>query len=273
MSEYLERILNLKRLRIEAAKEAVPPEQIVEQAENAPAPRDFKAALLSDGLSIIAEIKRASPSKGVLVETLDVEQLARRYEQGGASAISVLTEEDFFAGSLNDLRRVKQVTDRPILRKDFIVDPYQVWESRAAGADAILLIASALDLKPLRQLLLLARDLNLTALVEVHGVAELGKAMDAGADVVGVNSRNLKDFGLDLQIPLSLAEVIPPGIVKVAESGVSTRDEVVLIKKAGYDAVLIGQALVQAKDPVEKLKELTMDDGRQTTNGGPSSVI
>jgi indole-3-glycerol phosphate synthase len=255
MSQYLERILNVKRDRIETTKAAVPLSRLVELVSNAPAPRDFKSALLSNGLSVIAEIKRASPSQGALAENLDIEQLTRCYQQGGASAISVLTEEDFFAGHLDDLRQVRSLTDLPILRKDFILDPYQVWESRAAGADAVLLIAAALELKQLRQLILLAGGLSLSALVEIHSVAELEKAMDAGADLVGVNSRNLKDFGLDLQIPLALAEVIPPGIVKVAESGISTRDEVLRVKQAGYDAVLIGQALVQAEDPIAKLGE------------------
>jgi indole-3-glycerol phosphate synthase len=256
MSEYLERIVKLKRVRVDEARKTAPLSRLMEDAATAPEPRDFKAALCSNGLSIIAEIKRASPSKGALVEHLDIEQLARDYQAGGAAAISVLTEEDFFAGSLDDLRRVKQTTGVPVLRKDFIVDPYQVWEARAAGADAILLIASVLDLPHLRRLLLLARDLELSALVEIHDLEELGKAMDAGADVVGVNSRNLKDFGLDLQVPLSLAGMIPPGIVKVAESGISTRDEIAQIKEAGYHAALVGQALVQAPDPVAKLREL-----------------
>ncbi|MBI3950371.1 MAG: indole-3-glycerol phosphate synthase TrpC [Acidobacteria bacterium] len=252
----LEKILAAKRNAVEKAKQAVPLPELMRRAREADPPRDFKAALMAKGLSVITEVKKASPSRGILAEQVDVAHLARRYEEGGASAVSVLTEEEFFLGRLDDLRQVKSAVQLPILRKDFIFDPYQVWESRAAGADAALLIASMLELVPLRQLILLARQLHVTPLVEVHDVVELGRALDAGADVIGVNARSLINFAVDLRVPLSLAPVIPPGMIKVAESGIRTRDDVVQLQQAGYDAVLVGETLMRAKDPTRKLREL-----------------
>lgn len=258
MEPVLEKILAAKREAVEKARQAMPLAELMRQARESEPPRDFKAALMTKGLSIIAEVKRASPSRGVIAEPVDVSHLARQYQEGGASAVSVLTEEDFFSGSLDDLRRVKALTPLPVLRKDFIFDPYQVWESRAAGADAVLLIASVLDLVPLRQLILLAWQLQLTPLVEVHEVGELGRAIEAGADVIGVNARNLSNFAVDLRVPLSLAPVIPPGIVKVAESGIKTRDDVVQLQQAGYQAVLVGETLMRAEDPIQTLRELIL---------------
>jgi indole-3-glycerol phosphate synthase len=258
MEPILEKILAAKRQALERAKEAVPLEELMHQAREAEPPRDFRAALTTNGLPIIAEVKRASPSRGVIAEQVDVVQQARLYEEGGASAVSVLTEEDFFSGCLDDLRQVKSAISLPVLRKDFIFDPYQIWESRAAGADAILLLASVLDLVPLRQLIMLARRWQMTALVEVHELTELDRAMDAGADVIGVNARNLDTFVVDLRVPLSLAPVIPPGIIKVAESGIKTHDHVVQVKQAGYNAILVGEILMRAPDPVQTLRELTI---------------
>jgi len=252
----LEEILMAKRRSVENARQASPLTELMRQARQSDPPRDFKAALRADGLSIITEVKRASPSRGVIAEQVDISHLARQFQEGGASAVSVLTEEDFFSGTLDDLRRVKDAIQLPVLRKDFIFDPYQVWESRIAGADAVLLIASMFDLAPLRQLILLARQLQLTPLVEIHELEELGRAMDAGADVIGVNARNLSNFAVDLRVPLSLAPLIPPGIIKVAESGIKTREDVVQLQQVGYEAILIGETLMRAEDPIQKLREL-----------------
>jgi indole-3-glycerol phosphate synthase len=257
IEQVLEKILTARRKALAKAKRAVPLAELMSQARASGSPtRDFRAALMAGGLRVIAEVKRASPSRGVIAEQVDVRGLALQYQEGGASAVSVLTEEDFFRGSLNDLRDVKDAIELPVLRKDFIFEPYQVWESRAAGADAILLIAAALDLVRLRQLILLARQLQLTSMVEVHDAAELGRAMDAGADVVGVNARNLSNFVVDLRVPLSLASFVPPGIVKVAESGIKARQDVAQLEQAGYDAILVGETLMRAESPVAALRQL-----------------
>lgn len=252
----LEEILTAKRSAVERARQAVSLTELERHAREVLPPRDFKAALMGKGLSIIAEVKRASPSRGIIAEPVDVGQLARQYQEGGAAAVSVLTEEDFFSGSLDDLRRVKDAVQLPVLRKDFIFDPYQVMESRVAGADAVLLIASMLEVAPLRQLIMFTRRLQMTPLVEIHEPADLGRALNAGADVIGVNARDLGSFVVDLRDPLSLAPLIPPGIVKVAESGIQTRDDVVQLQQAGYDAILVGEALMRAEDPIRKLREL-----------------
>lgn len=225
-----------------------------EAGEQRPA-RDVVAALSpANHVKVIAEIKRASPSRGPLAEISDPADLALKYVEGGASAISVLTEGRKFGGSLADLEAVRAVVDVPVLRKDFIVMPYQVLEARAAGADLVLLMASALDQSELRKLNDLVNDLGMTALVEAHDAEEVSRAVDIGAKVIGINARNLKTFELDRELFGSLVDGIPAGTIRVAESAVSTATDVARYRAAGADVVLIGEALVTA-DPIATLAE------------------
>jgi len=230
--------------------------------ELAPPVRDFKAALCRPGLSVIAEVKFASPSAGRIRPPEDFEAVVGGYIRAGAAALSILTEPEFFAGDLAYLERARRLADRPgrpvpLLQKDFIVTEYQVYEARAAGADAILLIVAALSPADLKNLLGLARRLGLEALVEVHTRAELEVALDAGATVIGVNNRNLKTLAVDLDTCLRLRPLIPAGVVTVAESGLKSPDDVRRVAAAGYDAILVGEALMRAPDPGRALAQLT----------------
>jgi indole-3-glycerol phosphate synthase len=217
---------------------------------------DALAALApAEHVKIIAEIKRASHSKGPMAEIVDPAALARLYELGGASAISVLTEGRRFGGSLSDLEDVRRAVSLPVLRKDFVSDPYQVFEARAAGADLVLLIVAALDQPTLVSLHELVRELGMTALVETHSAEELARALDIGAQLLGVNARDLSTFELDPNLFGTLAEQIPAGVIRVAESAVKTADDVAHYRNAGADVVLIGEALVTHGDPVRTLEE------------------
>ena len=207
-----------------------------------------------DRIKIIAEVKRASPSRGALAEIPDPALLASRYEEGGASAISVLTEGRRFGGSLADLEAVRAAVSVPVLRKDFIAEPYQVFEARAAGADLVLLIAAALDQRVMLQLFDLITDLGMTALVEAHSADEVSRAVDTGTGLIGINARDLSTFELDQNLFGRLSSAIPEGILKVAESAVKTPDDVSHYRAAGADVVLIGEALVTG-DPVATLTE------------------
>lgn len=219
-------------------------------------------ATLRQQFSLIAEIKRASPSRGWLRPDLDPAALAQAYAQSGAAAISVLTEPAFFRGSLADLASVRGAVELPVLCKDFILDPYQVYEARAWGADAILLIVAALGLPELKALLELARGLGMSALVEVHQAEEVERALAAGASLIGINNRNLVDFGVDLNTSLRLRPLIPPDIPVVSESGIRTAQDVQHLKAAGVNAILVGEALVTSPDPGAKIKELLGTHGQ-----------
>lgn len=208
-----------------------------------------------DRVHIIAEIKRASPSRGVLAEIADPASLAVAYQTGGASAISVLTESRRFGGSLSDLEAVRDVVSVPVLRKDFISDPYQVIEARAAGADLVLLIVAALDQATLSSLFRLVNGLGMTPLVEAHSADEVDRALDLGADLVGVNARDLSTFELDPDLFGRLADMIPSGVIRVAESAVMSPADVAHYRRAGADVVLIGEALVTGDDPAQTLRE------------------
>ncbi|HPG76138.1 MAG TPA: indole-3-glycerol phosphate synthase TrpC [Rhodoglobus sp.] len=208
-----------------------------------------------DRVHIIAEIKRSSPSKGALAEIADPASLAVAYENGGASAISVLTEGRRFGGSLEDLEAVRAVASVPVLRKDFIAEPYQVLEARAAGADLVLLIVAALDQDTLSSLFRLINGLGMTPLVETHSADELDRALDLGADLVGVNARDLSTFELDQDLFGRLADMIPSGVIRVAESAVKSPADVAHYRRAGADVVLVGEALVTGDDPAETLRE------------------
>jgi indole-3-glycerol phosphate synthase len=220
-----------------------------------PAALDARAALApADTVKILAEVKRASPSRGTLAEIPDPAVLAAAYERGGASAISVLTEERRFGGSLRDLEAVRAAVGLPVLRKDFIAEPYQVFEARAAGADLVLLIVAALDQPTLVSLHRLITELGMTPLVETHDADEVERAIDLGCELIGVNARNLSTFELDKNLFGRLAERIPAGVIKIAESAVSSPADVAHYRAAGADVVLIGEALVTGDDPVTALQ-------------------
>jgi indole-3-glycerol phosphate synthase len=255
VSTYLDRIV--ARHREVAAADRRPLDSLVEQARAAPAARGFRRALaLTPQLAVIAEIKRRSPSKGALAESLDPAVLAAAYARGGASCLSVLTDEEFFAGSVADLQAAREAMTLPVLRKDFTVDPRDVADARLMGADAVLLIAAALDALELIDFVTLAGELHFDALVEVHDEPELEQALAAGATLIGVNQRDLYTFEVDHDRAERMAKAIPGGTVKVAESGIRDRDDAQRLGDAGYDAILVGESLVTAADPVAALAAL-----------------
>ena len=216
----------------------------------------------TDRLNVIAECKRRSPSKGVLKAAYDPAAIASAYDRAGAAAISVLTEPAFFDGHLDHLAAVRQVTDLPILRKDFIVDRYQILEARAAGADAVLLIVAALTPAALKDLHHVAKDAGLDVLVEIHDLHELPIALDAGASIVGVNNRDLRTLAVNTDVSRQAAELIPEGVIAVAESGLKTGGDLLALQDAGYDAFLIGERLMATDDPGSSLAELLKDAGQ-----------
>lgn len=221
-----------------------------------PPARDFAGALRTEGLAVIAEIKRRSPSAGDIDGSLDPGELAQRYVQGGADAISVLTEPEFFGGSLEDLMAVRAAVAVPVLRKDFTRSPSQIWEARAHGADAVLLIVAALDRAKLDGLLSVAHDVGIAAIVEAHSVDEVAVAADCGAEIIGVNNRDLHTFVTDLSVAERAASSLPRDVIKIGESGVSSPAGAARMASAGYDAILVGEALVRASDPAQLLASL-----------------
>ncbi len=226
-------------------------------AKDAPlAPSLSEGLTEADDIAVIAEVKKASPSKGIIRANFDAVGIAKIYVQNGASALSVLTDEKFFRGSADDLTRISRVVDQPILRKDFTIDPYQIYEARALGASAVLLIVSILTREELSSFLATSRSLGLDALVEVHEKEELRVALDAGAKIIGINNRNLKTFETSLNTTYELISHIPDGVLKVSESGIDTREDVVALRDAGADAVLVGESLMRASDMRGKLREL-----------------
>ena len=263
MSEtFLDKIIAVKRARIEQQKTETEISRLRAAAYKRRATVDgqrLAEALRREGrTNIIAEIKRASPSKGVINDTIDVAEMARKYRDGGAAAISVLTEEDYFKGSLDDLIAVREAFDLPILRKDFIVDEFQVFESAAAGADAMLLIVAALEEPQLSGLYdLITDDLGMDAIVEVHTPFELETAARIGAKIIGVNNRNLQTLEVSLDFSRELIPFRPSGALMIAESGISTVEEIEELKSLGYDGFLIGESLMRSVDVVDSLRRLT----------------
>jgi indole-3-glycerol phosphate synthase len=253
----LDEIVDWKRQEVAHRQHVIPLADVQADVPRAPTPRDMVAALRSPGVSLIAEVKRASPSKGLLRPDLDPVALAREYEANGASAISVLTDERFFGGRLAHLRAVRrEVPSVPVLRKDFVLEAYQVFEARAAGADAVLLIVAALNDDELQSLYRLVRRLDMAALVEVHDEAELVRALAIEPRIVGVNNRDLRTFRVDLETTAQLRALIPDDVVLVAESGVHTADDVARLVDMGANAMLVGEALVRAQDVGAKVREL-----------------
>ena len=224
-------------------------------SERLPA-RDFRAALLAQPPAIIAEVKKASPSKGVFTHDYHPANIAKNYAHGGAACLSVLTDEEFFKGHLRDMHAARAAVDIPVLRKDFTIDPLQVTEAAAYGADAILLIAAILSSIEMRDLRELAASYGMAALIEVHNEEELNAALESGPEIVGVNNRNLHTFEVNLETSLRLAAKIPAGIVKVAESGIASHQDVHLLRGAGFDAFLVGEHLMKAGDAASALREL-----------------
>lgn len=253
----LEAILARTRERVAAGRERRPLGPSDPAVRAAPPVRPFAAALSGPGgVHVIAEHKRRSPSRGAIREDLAPGDVARAYERAGAAAISVLTDEPFFGGCLAHLEEARGATALPVLRKDFVLDPWQVWEARAAGADAVLLIVAALADAELVRLLAAARQAGVDALVEVHGRDELDRALTAGARTIGVNNRDLRTLAVSLETSLALVPAIPDDVVAVAESGIRTGADVGRLRHAGYDAFLVGEQLMSAPDPGEALARL-----------------
>lgn len=258
MPVFLDEIVQSTRLRVAEAKRAGSLREL-EMAAERHVPRGFRRSLerfSSAGVAVIAELKKASPSKGVIRPDLDIAAVAKQYEQGGAAALSVLTEERYFQGSLANLLSASSATTLPCLRKDFIVDTFQILEARANRADAILLIVAALSDAELGRFHAEAGELELDVLCEVHDEAELQRAIGLGFDMIGVNSRNLRTFEVDVDIPLKLAEKMPKGVLRVAESGIHKATDIDRLRDAGFDAFLIGESLMRAPEPGEALEAL-----------------
>ncbi|MBM4461829.1 MAG: indole-3-glycerol phosphate synthase TrpC [Chloroflexi bacterium] len=252
----LDQIMAGVRQRLAEKKEQVPLAELKPLVGKHGPPRDFRGALQGEGIKIIAEIKRASPSKGWLCSDINVASLVRSYTRGGAAAVSVLTEQIGFKGSLDDLAEARQATRLPLLAKCFILDPYQVYEARVYGADAVLLIAATLSSAEMSQLIELTRALGMAALVEVHTEKEVERALKAKANLIGVNNRNLADFTVDLRTTFRLRPLIPPEITVVSESGIRSFADASALQKAGINAILVGETLVTSGDPEARIKEL-----------------
>lgn len=252
----LEAIASRVRERLRERKAVVRPGRLAAEAEAAAPPRDFLAPLRRPAFNVIAEFKPASPSEGPIRPGAPVEALAREFEEAGAAALSVVTEPDFFGSSLDNLERARGACELPILRKDFVLDPYQVDEARARGADAVLLIVRLVDRPALRDLLAAARERRLAALVEVHTEAELDRALEEDAELVGINQRDLSDLSLDRALALRLLRRVPRGRLVVAESGLRSRADLEALREAGCHGFLIGTHLMRAPSPGGALREL-----------------
>lgn len=261
MATILDKIVQTKRCEVAASQTRMPLEELEAQAAEAPPVRDFRAALAGPGpVRLIAEVKKASPSAGVIRPDFDPIAIARAYQSHGASCLSVLTDAPYFQGHLSYLARIRAAVAIPILRKDFLIDEYQVVEARMAGADAVLLIAEILDDEQLAALLARARSLGMAALVEFYDPDNLPRVLDAGADLVGINNRDLRTFTTDLEHTLRLRDQIPPEVLLVSESGIHHRADVERLEAAGVSAILVGESLMREPDigqAVERLLGLT----------------
>jgi len=254
----LDKIIAHKKAEVEQDRRSVP----LDELRSGPYPecRDFAAAVGKKGLSVIAEIKRRSPSAGAIKCRADPGHFARQYEAGGARAISVLTDRKFFGGAVADIVKARRASRLPVLRKDFIVDEYQVFESRRSGADAILFIARILDDRTLARLIALAGEMRMASLVEVRDRQDIDKALRSGAEIIGINNRDLRTMRVDLAVSMKLKKLIPNDRMTVSESGISSRLHLRRLADAGFDGVLIGSALMKSRDPGEKLRRLNHDE-------------
>jgi len=251
----LDKIIAHKRDEVAAAQRAIPESELRAGLATVAPALDFLAALQRDHVALIAEVKHASPSKGVLIDPFHPVEIAEFYAKGGAAALSVLTDEQFFQGHLDYLKQIRQAVNLPLLRKEFMISAYQVYEARAAGADAILLIVAALEDALLKDLHTLGHELGLTVLVEVHNEQELERALAINAPLIGVNNRNLHDFSVDLGTTPRLTKLMPPDVITVGESGIKTAEDVQLL--GAVHAILVGETVVTASDRAAKLQELT----------------
>ena len=253
----LEKIIENKKREIEILKREVPLEKLKEKLKDLKPTRDFKGAISKQGkINLIAEIKRKSPSQGEICKDFNPLKIAKVYEKEGASAISILTDKEFFGGDISLLSQVKEITTIPILRKEFIIDEYQIYQSRVWGADAILIIAKILREEEFNYFLTLAHNLNMHCLIEVHTEEELAKVLRTGGEIIGINNRNLSTLNIDLSLSLHLIKKIPQDRIVVSESGIETREEINLLEKNGFKAVLVGESLLRSKDIGLKIKEL-----------------
>ena len=253
---FLDKIVAAKRDEVARLKRERPLEELKRSLGTIPSPRDFSGAISGGDCAIIAEVKKRSPSKGVLREDFDPVLIARIYEENGAAAVSVLTDRNFFGGDPEYILRVKSNVDLPVLRKDFVVDPYQIYETRALGGDALLLIAAILGEEELMDYTLLAESLGLSALCEVHTAGELSKAVASGARIIGINNRDLSTFSTDLKTSARLARQVPKDRIIVSESGIRTRQDIDALMKAGVHVFLVGESLITSRDIGGKLREL-----------------
>lgn len=253
--QFLKTIVEKKRIEVDAAKRRTPLNTLRQRAESARLPKKF-SKIFSQEFACIAEIKKASPSKGLLTQDFQPERIAREYERGGASAISVLTDGEFFGGSIEDMRKVREASSLPVLRKEFIIDEYQIYEARVHGADAVLLISEILSESELRGFISLAKELSLDSIVEGHTAEEITKARRAGAEIIGVNNRDLNTFSLDPETSARLRSLIPEGVIAVSESGIRTSDELRRLVDLGYHGALIGETLMVLQDREEGLRHL-----------------
>jgi indole-3-glycerol phosphate synthase len=273
----LERILRSTREEVARRKRELPIDQLESGGESPIPRRSLHAALTEPGISVIAEFKRRSPSAGTLRERPDVTELVGAYERGGAAAVSILTEGPHFDGSLEDLREARAACALPVLCKDFIVDPYQLHEARAAGADAVLLIVAALETPTLLDLYEQARELGLAALIEVHDRAELARASEVGVRLIGINNRDLRDFSVDVERTFALLEEVPDGVAVVSESGIATAEQLRRLEQGGVQAVLVGETLMRSPDPQAALRVLLSGageplSGESATGESPSGA-
>ena len=252
----LDRIIAQKRQEVEQRKKETPLSYLQERIARQKPVLDLAPALKGDHIRLIAEVKQASPSRGMLTSNFNPIRLAQTYAEGGAAAISVLTDASYFMGSIERLAAIKEAVGLPLLRKDFIFDPYQVYESRAYGADALLLIATILSQGQLEELMSLSHSLRLRCLVEVHDEGEVERAVLSDAEIIGINNRDLNTFSVDINTTRRLRPLVPEGKIVVSESGIRSRKDVEKLRKWGVDAVLVGEALVTASDVRAKMKEL-----------------
>ena len=257
MNVRLHELVEATRGRLEERKRGRPLAELEREAASRPEGRPFSEALSHPGTSLVAEHKRRSPSAGSIREGSSVAELVQAYERGGAAALSIVTEQDHFGGSLDDLREAREASHLPILRKDFTIDPYQLYETKAAGADAVLLVVGSLGLDALAVLHREAAALDIDALVEVHDEEELEAALELDADVIGINNRDLEDFSVDISRTFDLLADVPAGKTVVSESGIVFREQVDELERVGIDAVLVGETLMRAEDPEAAVRELT----------------
>lgn len=265
----LDNIVAHTRVRVEASKLVVAPEHMKSRAQavQTPHPFAFEQALQGEQLSFICEVKKASPSKGVIADHFPYLDIAKSYEDAGAAAISVLTEPDFFLGDNRYLSEIRERVSIPLLRKDFIVDPYQIYESKILGADAILLICAVLDTETLRELTALAHSLGMSVLVETHTEDEIQSAVDAGATLIGINNRNLDTFEVNLDTTVNLRALIPHGVTVISESGIKNRDDIERLAASGVNGFLIGETLMRSSNIKFELDALQERGGNDYVQG------